>query len=56
VYEKHFSTYDDYADSSDDSPTLLKADAAASVRMTPGRAWPCFARWPVFGRARTVLP
>jgi hypothetical protein len=29
VYEKHFSTYDDYADSSDDSPTLLKADAAA---------------------------
>jgi hypothetical protein len=29
VYEQYFSTYDAYADSSDDSPTLLKADAAA---------------------------
>jgi hypothetical protein len=29
VYAQYFPTYDDYADSSDDSPTLLKADAAA---------------------------
>ena len=29
VYEKYFPTYDDWADASDDSPTLLKADAAA---------------------------
>jgi hypothetical protein len=32
VYEKYFPSYDDYADSSDDSPTLLKADAAAQRR------------------------
>jgi hypothetical protein len=29
VYEEYFSSYDDYDDASDDSPTLLKADAAA---------------------------
>jgi hypothetical protein len=29
VYEGYFASYDDYAGSSDDSPTLLKADAAA---------------------------
>jgi hypothetical protein len=32
VYEEYFPSYDDYADSSDDSPTLLKADAAAQRR------------------------
>jgi hypothetical protein len=29
VYEKYFPSYDDYAKSSDDSPTLLKASAAS---------------------------
>jgi hypothetical protein len=29
VYQKYFPSYDDWADASDDSPTLLKADAAA---------------------------
>ena len=29
VFEQYFPTYDDYAGSSYDSPTLLKADAAA---------------------------
>jgi hypothetical protein len=28
-YEKYFATYDDYAESSDDSPALSKAEAAA---------------------------
>jgi hypothetical protein len=32
VYEKYFATYEDYTKSSDDSPTLLKADAAAQRR------------------------
>jgi hypothetical protein len=34
VYEEYFSTYDEWADASDDSPTLLKADAAAQRRCT----------------------
>ena len=29
VYEQYYPTYHDYADSSEDSPTLFKADAAA---------------------------
>jgi hypothetical protein len=30
VYEKYFPNYDDYYKASDDSPTLLKANAAAA--------------------------
>ena len=29
VYEQYYPTYHDYADSSEDSPTLFEADAAA---------------------------
>jgi hypothetical protein len=29
VYQRYFPSYDDWFDASDDSPTLLKADAAA---------------------------